>query len=880
MKPKSKLLSLLLTICLVVGLMPTAAFAAGTDTGKAIQLVDSGTAANIGGGQADNIYFGTYQQSSDGSGGYNTDPIKWRVLENANGQLFLLSDQNLDVFQYHTDRESVTWEKSTMRSWLNGYSASHNTGGSSGTDYTGDNFIGAAFSEKEQGAIADTTVVNDNNPTYGTEGGENTNDKIFLLSIAEAQNSSYFADNSSRIATNTAYVAGGGKIGLSSMYGVGKADNWWLRSPGVDDDIAAYVNDNGGVRSFGPNVDFVITAVRPAFNLDLTSVLFTSAAVGGKIPAASSDGNQGGEADAIFEIGDYDGSEWKLTLLDNSRNFAVTEEAASGKPGDTITLNYTGATTGTNEYISVIIADSSGAQYYGRVAQPTATDGKVEITIPSGLADGTYTLYVFSEQYNGGEQDDTKLTDYASAFETVALTVSSDTTASPAALDFGSKTVGYTEAPAAQTVTLTNTGNQNVTVTLPASANYTITAGEGFANSTATLAPNGTAAFTVQPNTGLTAGDYDETLIVSGGSDVSASIELSFEVLETYTLTVDLNGGSGSTIGGEYTEGAVVNIDAGSRSNYRFAGWTSTNGGAFADASSASTTFTMPAANTTITAAWSYIGGGGSTTDYYRLTFETNGGSEISSIRRAEYTTIDLTDYTPTREGYEFTGWYADENLTEKITSIRLTRNTTVYAGWEEIKENPSTGFENPFTDVSESDWFFNDVKFVYQNGLMNGTSATTFSPEGTTSRGMIVTILWRMAGSPDMEDKIWGYPFADVDATAYYGTAVYWARLNGIAGGYDDATFGPNDPITREQMAAILYRYAQYKGYDVSAKADLNKFTDADEISNYALEALQWANAEGLINGKGDGVLDPKGQATRAEAAVILTRFNEVVAE
>ena len=107
MKPKSKLLSLLLAICLVVGLMPTAAFAAGTDTGKAIQFVDSGTAANISGGQADNIYFGTYQQSSDGSGGYNTNPIKWRVLENANGQLFLLSDQNLDVFQYHVDYESV-----------------------------------------------------------------------------------------------------------------------------------------------------------------------------------------------------------------------------------------------------------------------------------------------------------------------------------------------------------------------------------------------------------------------------------------------------------------------------------------------------------------------------------------------------------------------------------------------------------------------------------------------------------------------------------------------------------------------------------------------------------------------------------------------------
>ena len=875
MKPKSKLLSLLLTICLVVGLMPTAAFAAGTDTGKAIQLVDSGTAANIGGGQADNIYFGTYQQSSDGSGGYNTDPIKWRVLENADGQLFLLSDQNLDVFQYHTDNESVTWETSTMRSWLNGYDASHNTGGDSGIDYTSDNFIGTAFSAKEQAAIADTEVFNDDNPTYGTEGGNNTTDQIFLLSIAEAQNSSYFADNSSRIATNTAYVAGGGKLGSSYMNGVGEADYWWLRSPGDLDHRAAGVSVDGGVGRYGHSVRIAYNAVRPAFNLDLTSVLFTSAAVGGKIPDASSGGNQGGEAaDAIFEIGDYDGSEWKLTLLDNSRNFAVTEEAASGKPGDTITLNYTGATTGTNEYISVIIADSSGAQYYGRVAQPTATDGKVEITIPSGLADGTYTLYVFSEQYNGGEQDDTKLTDYASAFETVALTVSSDTTAPT--LTPGSAT---RDSETAATVKFTSD---------EAGEYYYAVVESGDTAPTIDTTVAGTSCDTTEQTislNNLTAGAKDIYIVAKDAAgNVSQSLKIEIPaytvVPKTYTLTVDLNGGSGSTIGGTYPAGEVVNINAGSRSNYRFDGWTSSNGGSFADASSASTTFTMPAANTTITAAWSYIGGGGSTTDYYRLTFETNGGSEISSIRRAEYTTIDLTDYTPTREGYEFTGWYADENLTEKITSIRLTRNTTVYAGWEEIKENPSTGFENPFTDVSESDWFFNDVKFVYQNGLMNGTSATTFSPEGTTSRGMIVTILWRMAGSPDMEDKIWGYPFADVDATAYYGTAVYWARLNGIAGGYDDATFGPNDPITREQMAAILYRYAQYKGYDVSAKADLNKFTDADEISNYALEALQWANAEGLINGKGDGVLDPKGQATRAEAAVILTRFNEVVAE
>ena len=244
-----------------------------------------------------------------------------------------------------------------MRSWLNGYSASHNTGGSSGTDYTGDNFIGAAFSEKEQKAIADTTVVNDDNPTYGTEGGENTNDKIFLLSIAEAQNSSYFADDNSRIATNTAYVADGGKID-GGMSVVGKADYWWLRSPGVDDDIAAYVTYNGGVRSFGPNVDFVITAVRPAFNLDLNSVLFTSAAVGGKILAAGSGG------DAIFEIGDYTGNEWKLTLLDNSRNFSISNAMISN---NTITFSYSDAETGTNEYISAVIVDNGAITHYGRI---------------------------------------------------------------------------------------------------------------------------------------------------------------------------------------------------------------------------------------------------------------------------------------------------------------------------------------------------------------------------------------------------------------------------------------------------------------------------------------------------------------------------------
>ncbi len=373
--------------------------------------VVGGTAANIGGGQADNLYFGTYQQSSDGNGGYNIDPIKWRVLENAGGQLFLLSDQNLDVFQYHTDWEEITWERSTMRSWLNGYGASENAGGDSGTDYTSDNFIGTAFSEKEQKAIAETTVVNDDNPNHNTDGGNNTTDKIFLLSIAEASNSSYFADDASRISTNTAYVVDGGKIG-GDMYSAGKGDWWWLRSPGSSDHSAAGVAGNGDVDNAGVHGDDEDRAVRPAFHLDLNSVLFTSAAAGGKSASGMDSG--------LTAVGDYDGNEWKLTLLDDSRSFSVTETTVSGDRGTTVTLHYSGATNGTNEYISVLLTDEQGnALYYGRVAEPNSAEGEVSLTIPDALAAGTYTLNVFSEQYNGDYQ-----TDYASAFEAVTLTVS------------------------------------------------------------------------------------------------------------------------------------------------------------------------------------------------------------------------------------------------------------------------------------------------------------------------------------------------------------------------------------------------------------------------------------------------------------------------
>lgn len=176
----------------------------------------------------------------------------------------------------------------------------------------------------------------------------------------------------------------------------------------------------------------------------------------------------------------------------------------------------------------------------------------------------------------------------------------------------------------------------------------------------------------------------------------------------------------------------------------------------------------------------------------------------------------------------------------------------------------------NPFTDVKDADWFYDGVLWAEDEGLMNGTTATTFAPNDTTTRGMLVTILWRLAGKPDAK----GEQFDDVDDGAYYADATVWGCANDIICGYGDGNFGPNDAITRQQMATILYRYAKYAKYDVTAAADLSDYDDADEVASWAEDALAWANAEGLINGMTEDTLVPAGNATRAQVAAILYRM------
>ena len=357
-----------------------------------------------------------------------------------------------------------------------------------------------------------------------------------------------------------------------------------------------------------------------------------------------------------------------------------------------------------------------------------------------------------------------------------------------------------------------------------------------------------------------------------GNVDVKAIFEKDAPPAPTeFIVTFDGNGGTPSVGSMTTTDRKLTSLPSASRSgSYSFYGWYTEKSGGMKI-----TTDTVFHANATVYAHWTYTGGGGGDYNppvtYYTLRFETGGGSDIPSVQGTYNTYIDLTKYVPTWRGHAFIGWYSERSLTNKVSGVCLTKDMTVYAGWR-MDENPGTGV-NPFTDISEKDWFYGDVMFVYENGLMLGTSKTLFSPHGTAMRGMMATILWRMEGSPVPKGK---NSFTDVEAGKWYADAITWTTENGIFAGYGKDKFCPDDPITREQLAAIFYRYADYKGYDLTVKGDLDKFKDADKITDYAKTAMQWAVGSGLVKGKSGNLLDPQGTATRAEIAAMLHRFIE----
>ena len=278
--------------------------------------------------------------------------------------------------------------------------------------------------------------------------------------------------------------------------------------------------------------------------------------------------------------------------------------------------------------------------------------------------------------------------------------------------------------------------------------------------------------------------------------------------------------------------------------------------------------------------------GGGSSYDYYdiKITKEGNGtispdGGSDSTLSVREWRDQTFT-FTPDK-GYEVSDVLVDgKSIGAKAsyTFKDVTKDHTlkvIFKASSNGHVNPQTGVA--FEDVQENNWFVDSVYHAVNNGWFSGTSETTFSPYLSTTRGMIATVLWRMENQPTGTAAS---IFEDVANGAYYADGVNWAQANSIVGGYGNGKFGPEDNITREQMAAILYRYAQLKGYDVSKTASLDSFTDASATADYAKAPMAWAVANGLISGKGNGLLDPRGNATRAEVAAILTRFDALFSE
>ena len=274
-----------------------------------------------------------------------------------------------------------------------------------------------------------------------------------------------------------------------------------------------------------------------------------------------------------------------------------------------------------------------------------------------------------------------------------------------------------------------------------------------------------------------------------------------------------------------------------------------------------------------------YISSGTGTTSY-TVKFETNGGSAIADK------TVDKGDKitkpaSPTKEGYTFAGWYSDKELTQEYDFGKdVTGNITLYAKWIENENvptpSPSTepGWQNPFSDINSNDWFYSDVEYVYTNNLFKGITETEFEPNVTMTRGMLVTVLWRMQDSPAAENQ---NPFGDVPDNVYYTDAVKWAAENGLVNGMSNNLFNPEAEITRQDIAVILLRYLDYINADYVITEEYRIFADEAEIADYAKNAVQVMNKLGIINGKGNNMIDPQGKATRAEVAAMLRRIQKL---
>ena len=391
-----------------------------------------------------------------------------------------------------------------------------------------------------------------------------------------------------------------------------------------------------------------------------------------------------------------------------------------------------------------------------------------------------------------------------------------------------------------------------------------------------TIKPNDDGSVTIPGGSTVQTGDGTSVTFPPEGG----SLDQDGTVVYTVTVTFDSQGGSEVASKDINVNNPVEEPANPTRSGYSFRGWyTAASGGERWD-------FAKPvAADMTLYAQWSWINVGGPT--YPPTMDEPENGTVTTSPSRPEEG--DVVTITPKPdEGFE-----VDEILVkdEDGKEIKVTQNPdgTYTFTQPDGKVTITVTFRcdggelcpgHHLTDVRKDAWYHAAVDYVVEQGIMEGMSATTFSPNTEVTRAQAVQILYNLEGKPDLSDENLGYPYEDVDAQAWYGDAVYWARLTGVATGYGDGTFQPGDSITRQEFAQMLYNYAKYKGYDLTAEGDLSQFLDSGSVADWAEAAMSWANGNELINGHDDGTIDAGGTAIRAQAASILMKFDQNLTE
>ena len=968
---KKRFLSLLLALLLCIGLLP---MAANAEVAKqpAIQstLWDNSGSAN--GAKAYNagngyhyVYFGQWKDK----------PIRWRVLAeppntyDGTGGFLLMADEIVDVVRFGGSETDYLWVGSLAKEWCN------NT------------FYNGAFSDLERARIAAAPATRDRGTVQGSEAtfGTPTNitsgplyptydnilngDHIFFPSWLDLFNTAYgFAPDGTDPSTAS-------KTRKVAPYRDGNTtvSMYWLRSYAYDNGVDYYVGfiDHQGM--YGMQVADTRSGARPMLYLNTArdKIFFASAAAGGK----SADGMDGG----LTAVPRLAVNEWKLTLKDDSRDssFQITGAYSSS---DYLYLDYTGAQTGENEYISGHISDR-GLTHYGRLAKVTDGSGTVKIA-KSSIPDGF--LYVYNEQYNGDYRTDyaggvrpidlynttpaydvtyalsnilssntapyvakdtaytTTLSvtdadqymlpaditvtvggtalaasDYDYDAATGELTVFAENitgalhiaaeavkktwaiSVSPEDIDFGTADYGYDEITA-KTVTIQNTGNQTLTLVTPALApatDFEMTLGSAFgANGQAVLAPNESATVTVRPKAGLGVGRYFDILEIADSTDntgkVNEAVFLDFAVQETIVNIRDIHGVTVPVTG----ETPVTTITE--TEQYTGTVTWSPNDAAFAAGTQYTATVTLtpkdgykldgvPENFFTVDGAvcTNAAGSGVITAEFpalpsnsrqtHPVTIEQGKHGRLTVNRPSAPAGVTVTITASPDDGYELgdltvVGRNGDE-IDVKYEGDNQYSFRMPVGGVTIRAEFTPRGQYGSFGDVARGDYFFDAVEWAAEQGIMDGVGGGLFAPHSACTRAQLVTILYRLEGSPAASAN----PFNDVARGSYYEKAVAWAAEYGIVNGYGDGLFGPNDRITREQLAAILHRYAQYKKLDVSVGEDTNilSYNDATSISDYAFPAMQWACGAGLLKGA-NGDLLPKNTATRAQTATILYRL------